>query len=111
MPADKLTSRSGKPRIAYLIPYLRGFRVWVPCGEGGILALKKFVEPVLIVSQGDRAAAREKFPELELHVLPTVQAEDWAGTTRSMLRWMIPSIWSAGRLPSLRGRLPRFRAG
>lgn len=105
MPADKSTVSGFKPRIAYLIPYLRGFRGWVTFVEGAIRSLQKYVEPVLIISRGDQAAAREKFPDLEHHVLPTVQAEDWNGTTRSMLRWMIPSIWSAGRLPPLRVQL------
>ena len=105
MPTKKAARSGSKPRIAYLIPYLRGFRGWVTFVEGAIHALQKYVEPVLIVSRGDQAAAAEKFPHLERHVLPTVQAEEWSGTTLSMLRWMIPSVWAARALPDLRVRL------
>ncbi len=105
MPIKKTAHPGSKPRIAYLIPYLRGFRGWVTFVEGAIHALQKYVEPVLIVSRGDQAAAAEKFPHLERHVLPTVQAEEWSGTTLSMLRWMIPSVWAARALPDLRVRL------
>jgi glycosyltransferase involved in cell wall biosynthesis len=94
-----------KPRIAYLIPYLRGYRGWVTFAEGAIRSLQEYVEPVLIVSRGDQAAAAEKFPHLERHVLPTVQAEEWSGTALSMLRWMLPAIWAARRIPNLRVRL------
>jgi glycosyltransferase involved in cell wall biosynthesis len=103
---DKSVAPSGsKPRIAYLVPYLRGYRGWVTFVEGAIRSLQKYVEPVLIVSRGDRETAREKFPRYECHVLPTVQAEEWSGTTLSMLRWMIPSVWAAQRIPNLRVRL------
>ncbi|MBN2084309.1 MAG: glycosyltransferase family 4 protein [Anaerolineales bacterium] len=105
MPTKKAARSGSKPRIAYLIPYLRGFRGWVTFVEGAIRGLQKYVEPVLIVSRGDQAAAAEKFPHLERHVLPTVQAEEWSGTTLSMLRWMTPSLWEARRLPDLRVRL------
>ena len=102
----KSSARSGsKPRVAYLIPYLRGFRGWVSFVDGAIRSLQKYVEPVLIVSRGDQAAAAAKFPHLERHVLPTVQAEEWSGTTLSMLRWMLPSLWAARRIPDLRVRL------
>jgi phosphatidylinositol alpha-1,6-mannosyltransferase len=87
-----------KPRIAYLIPSLRGYRGWTTLVDGAIRSLQKFVEPVLIVSRGDEAAAAEKFPTLERHVLPTVQAEGWSGTTLSMLRRMLPALWAARRL-------------
>jgi glycosyltransferase involved in cell wall biosynthesis len=105
MPNKTLTRSGSKPRIAYLIPYLRGFRGWVTFVDGAIRSLQKYVEPVLIVSRGDQAAAAEKFPHLERHVLPTIQAEEWSGTTLSMLRWMIPSLWTARALPDLRVRL------
>jgi glycosyltransferase involved in cell wall biosynthesis len=105
MPEGEHGPSGSKPRIAYLIPYLRGYRGWVTFVEGAIRSLERYVEPVLIVSHGDRAAAREKFPHLEHHVLPTVQAEDWSGTVPSMLRWMIPALWSVRRLPPLRVRL------
>jgi glycosyltransferase involved in cell wall biosynthesis len=102
----KNSARSGsKPRIAYLIPYLRGFGGWVTFVEGAIRSLQKYVEPVLIVSRRDQAAAAAKFPHLERHVLPTVQAEEWSETTLSMLRWMVPSLWAARTLPDLRVRL------
>jgi glycosyltransferase involved in cell wall biosynthesis len=102
--ADRKSSGS-RPRIAYLIPYLRGYRGWVTFVEGAIRSLERYVEPILVVSCGDRDAAREKFPHLEHHVLPTVQAEDWNGTVRSMLRWMLPALWRARRLPPLGVRL------
>ena len=105
MPAKPIARSGSKPRIAYLIPYLRGFRGWVTFVDGAIRSLQKYVEPVLIVSRGDQTAAAEKFPHLERHVLPTVQAEEWSGTTLSMLRWMIPSLWAARALPDLRVRL------
>ncbi len=105
MPAKSVSRTGAKPRIAYLIPYLRGFRGWVTFVDGAIRSLQKYVEPVLIVSRGDQAAAAQKFPHLERHVLPTVQAEEWSGTTLSMLRWMIPSLWAARALPDLRVRL------
>jgi len=105
MPAGIPHNSGSKPRIAYLIPYLRGYRGWVTFVEGAIRSLKKYVEPVLIVSDGDQATAAEKFPELEQHVLPTVQAEEWSGTTLSMLRRMIPAVWAARRIPPLRVRL------
>jgi glycosyltransferase involved in cell wall biosynthesis len=88
-----------------MIPYLRGFRGWVTFVEGAIRSLQEYVEPVLIVSRGDQKAAAAKFPHLERHVLPTVQAEEWSGTTPSMLRWMIPALWAARRVPDLRVRL------
>src|SRR4030042_1441454 len=105
MPTKKAARSGSKPRVADLIPYLRGFRGWVTFVEGAIHALQKYVEPVLIVSRGDQAAAAEKFPHPDRHVLPTVQAEEWSGTTLSMLRWMIPSVWAARALPDLRVRL------
>ncbi|MBN1439811.1 MAG: glycosyltransferase family 4 protein [Anaerolineales bacterium] len=105
MPAVTSVKGNGKPRIAYLIPYLRGFRGWVTFVEGAIRSLQNFVEPVLIVSQGDRAAVREKFPRLEHHVLPTVQAEEWSGTAGSMLRRMVPALWRTARIPPLRVKL------
>jgi glycosyltransferase involved in cell wall biosynthesis len=104
LPTDPSSLSGEKPRIAYLIPSLRGYRGWVTLVEGAIRSLQKFVEPVLIVSRGDEAAAAEKFPALERHVLPTVQAECWSGTTLSMLRRMLPALWVARRL-----RLPRVR--
>ncbi len=105
MPALNPKRSGSKPRIAYLIPYLRGFRGWVTFVDGAIRSLSQYVEPVLIVSRGDRAAAKQKFPQLELHVLPTVQAEEWSGTTLSMLRWMVPAVLAARMLPRLRVRL------
>jgi glycosyltransferase involved in cell wall biosynthesis len=105
MPAKPVARTDAKPRIAYLIPYLRGYRGWVTFVDGAIRSLQKYVEPVLIVSRGDQAAAAQKFPHLERHVLPTVQAEEWSGTTLSMLRWMIPSLCAARALPDLRVRL------
>ena len=79
MPAKPVARTGAKPRIAYLIPYLRGFRGWVTFVEGAIRSLQKYVEPVLLVSRGDQAAAAQKFPHLERHVLPTVQAGSGAG--------------------------------
>ncbi|MGD0806391.1 MAG: glycosyltransferase family 4 protein [Anaerolineales bacterium] len=105
MPADLSILPGEKPRIAYLIPSLRGYRGWVSLVDGAIRSLQKFVEPVLIVSRGDEAAAEEKFPDLERHALPTVQAEDWNGTTPSMLRRMLPALWTARRLRPLRVRM------
>jgi glycosyltransferase involved in cell wall biosynthesis len=105
MPAVSPNRTEPKPRIAYLIPYLRGFRGWVTFVDGAIRALSQYVEPVLIVSRGDRAAAAKKFPEFETHVLPTIQAEEWSGTTLSMLRRMAPAVWKARALPHLRVRL------
>jgi glycosyltransferase involved in cell wall biosynthesis len=105
MPAINSHRSGSKPRIAYLIPYLRGFRGWVTFVDGAVRALSQYVEPVLIVSRGDRAAAAKKFPEFETHVLPTVQAEEWSGTTLSMLRRMAPAVWVARCLPNLRVRL------
>ncbi len=105
MPMKRSYGSGSKPRIAYLIPYLRGFRGWVTFVDGAIRSLQKYVEPVLIVSRADRAAAAKKFPHLERHVLPTVQAEEWSGTTLSMLRRMIPSLWAAHGIPDLRVRL------
>ena len=78
---------------------LQGQRGWVTLAEGVIRSLQKFVEPVLIVSRADEAAAGEKFPNLERWSLPTIQAEDWNGTTASMLRRMIPAL--AGSLTVL----------
>jgi glycosyltransferase involved in cell wall biosynthesis len=105
MPAGKSNPARAKPRVAYLVPYLRGYRGWVTFVEGAVRSLEKSVEPVLIVSRGDEAAARGKFPHLERHVLPTVQAEEWSGTVLSMFRWMIPAVWAARRLPKLRVEL------
>ena len=105
MPAGKTKRSDSKPRVAYLVPYLRGFRGWVTFVDGAVRALSRYVEPVLIVSHGDRAAAAKKFPECEHHVLPTVQAEEWSGTTLSMLRWMLPAVLAAGLLPRLDVRL------
>jgi phosphatidylinositol alpha-1,6-mannosyltransferase len=105
MPAANSKNSGAKPRIAYLIPYLRGFRGWVTFVDGAIRSLSQYVEPVLVVSRGDQAAAAEKFPDFERHVLPTVQAEEWSGTTLSMLRWMAPAVWAARLLPRLRVRL------
>jgi glycosyltransferase involved in cell wall biosynthesis len=105
MPPAKPSRTGTKPRVAYLIPYLRGYRGWVTFVEGAIRSLQKFVDPVLIVSRGDLRAAKQKFPELERHVLPTVQAEDWSGTTLSMLRSMIPAIWAARTIPRLQVQL------
>jgi glycosyltransferase involved in cell wall biosynthesis len=96
---------SAKPRVAYLIPYLRGYRGWVTFVDGALCSLRKYVEPVLIVSRGDERAAREKFPDLERHLLPTVQAEEWSGTTLSMLRWMVPALGAVRRFPDLNVRL------
>lgn len=98
MPADLPVLSGEKPRIAYLIPSLRGYRGWVTFVEGAIRSLQRFVQPVLIVSRGDEGAAEEKFPRLETYVLPAVQAEDWHGTTLSMVRRMLPALWAARRL-------------
>lgn len=103
--ADRKRHTGSRPRIAYLIPYLRGFRGWVTFVDGAIRSLSQYVEPVLIVSRGDRKAAARKFPECECHVLPTVQAEEWSGTTLSMLRRMAPALWAARFLPRLRVQL------
>ncbi len=88
-----------------MIPSLRGYRGWTTLVDGAIGSLQKFVEPVLIVSRGDEAAAAEKFPALERHILPTVQAEGWSGTTLSMLRRMAPALWAARRLRLARVRM------
>jgi glycosyltransferase involved in cell wall biosynthesis len=96
--ADPSGPSGEKPRVAYLIPSLRGYRGWVTLVDGAIRSLQKFVEPVLIISRGDEKAAAEKFPGLERYVLPTVQAEGWSGTTISMLRRMLPALWVARRL-------------
>jgi glycosyltransferase involved in cell wall biosynthesis len=105
MPILKYSAQVAKPRVAYLVPYLRGYRGWVTFVDGAIRSLQRYVEPVLIVSRGDERAAREKFPALERHVLPTVQAEEWSGTTLSLLRWMVPAIGAVRRLPRLNVRL------
>jgi len=102
MPASPSASTGTKPRIAYLIPSLRGYRGWVSFVDGAIRSLQKFVVPVLLVSRGDEAAAKAKFPTLERLTLPTVQAEEWSGTTASLLRRMLPALWAARRMPRLR---------
>jgi glycosyltransferase involved in cell wall biosynthesis len=104
MPADPSAASPSnpKPRIAYLIPSLRGYRGWVTFVDGAIRSLQKFVEPVLLVSRGDESAAKEIFPALERRVLPTIQAEGWSGTTASLLRRMLPALWAARTLPWLR---------
>jgi glycosyltransferase involved in cell wall biosynthesis len=105
MPVDSSGPPKKKPRVAYVIPSLQGYRGWVTLVEGSIRALQKYVEPVLIVARGDEAAAAKKFPDLERVTLPAVQAEDWNGTTPSMLRRMVPALWAARRLRPLRVRM------
>jgi len=105
MPADPSVFPGEKPRIAYLIPSLQGYRGWVTLVDGAIRSLQKFVEPVLIVSRAEEAAAKEKFPLLERLTLPAVQAEDWNGTTFSMMRRMLPALWAARRLRPRRVRM------
>lgn len=90
-----------KIRVAYPVPLLRGRGGWATFARGAIRALAERVEPVLIVSQADEAAARAEFPALERHVLPAVQAEDWNETTVSLLRRMAPAMLAARRLPAL----------
>ena len=101
MPVDLIVPAGEKPRIAYLIPSLQGYRGWVTLVDGSIRALQKYVEPVLIVARADAAAAEKKFPNVERVTLPAVQAEDWNGTTPSMLRRMLPALWAARRLRPL----------
>lgn len=90
---------SSKPRVAYLIPLLRGQGGW-PTGALGIIhSLAGSVEPVLIVSRADEAAARELFPAYEIHTLPELQPMV-AGSLR-VAAHMAPTFWALRRMPAL----------
>jgi phosphatidylinositol alpha-1,6-mannosyltransferase len=96
-------SASAKPRVAYVIPLLRGRGGW-PTGTLGIVrSLSGEVEPVLVVQRADESAARELFPGAEIHSLPEIQPMV-KGSLRLMAH-MAPALLAARRLPSLRADL------
>jgi phosphatidylinositol alpha-1,6-mannosyltransferase len=92
---------ASKPRIGYCIPRMRGHAGWATVSEAGIRALSRYVEPVLFVEQIDEEAVRQKFPGVEYHVLPAVQAETWRDRPFRLLLRMAFSIWRARRLQNL----------
>jgi glycosyltransferase involved in cell wall biosynthesis len=96
----KKTKLASPLRVAYLIPLLRGRGGWPAASIGIIRSLSGSVEPVLIVSRADEAAAHELFPGAEVHPLPEMQPMT-AGSLRTAAH-MLP-VWQAlGRLPPLR---------
>jgi hypothetical protein len=62
-----------KPRVAFVIPYLRSRGGWQTAALGAIRALARHVEPVLVVSRADLPSARELLAGFETHVVPEVQ--------------------------------------
>jgi phosphatidyl-myo-inositol dimannoside synthase len=96
-----LNIASFPPRVAFLVPSLRGRGGWATFARGAIGALSRHVEPVLIVGQADEATARATFPSLEIHAVPVVYPEDWSGTSVSLLRRILPALFAIRRLPHL----------
>jgi phosphatidyl-myo-inositol dimannoside synthase len=62
-----------KPRVAFVVPYLRSRGGWQTAALGAIRALARHVEPVLIVSRADSQSAHELLGEFETHIIPEVQ--------------------------------------
>jgi glycosyltransferase involved in cell wall biosynthesis len=90
---------SFKPRIAFIVPLLRGRGGWPTATLGIVRSLSEYIEPVLIVAQADLPAGREFFPRVETHALPVIQPMV-AGSLRVLTR-MLPSMLALQRLPKL----------
>jgi phosphatidylinositol alpha-1,6-mannosyltransferase len=87
------------PRVAYVIPLLRGRGGW-PTGTLGIVrSLARYVEPVLVVNRADESAARELFPGREVYMLPEIQPMV-KGSLR-VLAHMAPAMLALRRMPAL----------
>jgi glycosyltransferase involved in cell wall biosynthesis len=96
-PLEKSVSR---PRVAFIVPLLRGRGGWPTAMQGIVRSLAPHVEPVLVLAHADRAEAREIFPGIEAHVLPEIQPMV-AGSWR-VLAHMLPVLLALRSMPKLR---------
>jgi phosphatidylinositol alpha-1,6-mannosyltransferase len=90
-------------RIAFVIPLLRGRGGWPTATIGILRSLAPFVDPVLIVAQADRDAARSLFPDAQVFTLPEIQP-NVAGSLRTCAH-MLPTLIALRNLPPLGVRI------
>jgi glycosyltransferase involved in cell wall biosynthesis len=99
----RMPKSSRRLRIAFVIPLLRGRGGW-PTGAIGIInSLRKFADPLLVVSSADASAARALFPGAETRVLPEIQP--MAGDSLRVMARMAPTMLALRRMPPVHADL------
>jgi len=94
---------SSRIRIAFVIPLLSGRGGWPTATLGILRSLAPQVEPLLIVANADRDAAKSLFPDAQVLTLPEVQP-NVAGSIRSAAH-MLPSLLALRSFPRLGVRI------